>query len=69
MSFRAQEVAEILNEGVNPKEQVSSQAVGMALKRLGIPCKIIRGKKYYQISEEEYKLKRQRFGLPLESES
>jgi len=66
MSFRANEVADILNRDVSPKEQVTSQAVGQALKRLGIPCKIIRGKKYYQISEEEYKLKRQRFGLSSE---
>jgi len=68
MPFRANEVADILNRDVSPKEQVTSQAVGHALKRLGIPCKIVRGKKYYYLSEEEYKLKRQRFGLSPEYE-
>ena len=61
--FTAKDIADLLNEGLDPKEKVSTQAVGLALKRLGINYKILRGKKHYFITEEEYKLKRQRFGM------
>jgi len=62
--FQAKEIAELLNEFVsNPKEQVTSHAVGHALKRLGIPFKIDTGKKYYTLTPEEYEILKQKFGI------
>ncbi len=61
--FTAKDIADILNQDLEPKEQVTTQAVGQALKRLGINYKISQGRKRYFITEEEYKLKRQRFGM------
>jgi len=62
-TFTAKDIADILNEDLPSKEQVSSHAVGQALKRLGINYKLSQGRKRYFITEEEYKLKCQRFGL------
>jgi len=64
MSFTAKEIADIINKDLDVKEHVSTQAVGQALKRLGINYKLSQGRKRYFITEEEYKLKRQRFGMP-----
>ncbi len=64
MSFTAKEIADLINKDLDIKEHVSTQAVGQALKRLGINYKLSQGRKRYFITEEEYKLKRQRFGMP-----
>jgi len=62
--FQAKDVAELLNEGVTkPSEMYSSHAVGHALKRLGIKFRTINGKRYYSLTEEEYNMLKQRFGI------
>jgi len=62
--FQASDVAELINQGAKTiKDQVSSHAVGHALKRLGIPYKVSGGKKYYSLSEQEYNMLKQRFGI------
>lgn len=62
--FQAKDISELMNQGVSRvTDQVSSHAVGHALKRLGIPFRINTGRKYYSLKEEEYKLLKQRFGI------
>jgi len=62
--FQASDVAEIINQSARSvKDQVSSHSIGHALKRLGISYKVSGGKKYYSLTDEEYKLLKQRFGI------
>ncbi len=62
--FQASDLAGLMNENAkSPKDQVSSHAVGHALKRMGIPYKVSGGKKFYSLSEKEYKMLKQRFGI------